>query len=52
VRVTPTALDVLADLRIRRNEYLAARLADLTPAELRALEKALPALERLAEVDG
>jgi DNA-binding MarR family transcriptional regulator len=52
VRVTPAALEVLADVRTRRNVYLAARLGDLSPAELRALEKALPALERLAEVEG
>ncbi len=52
LRPTPRADDVLADLRTRRNEYLAARLAALTPEELRALEAALPALERLAEVGG
>ena len=49
VRVTPAATALLQQLRSRKNEYLAARLADLTPAELRALVDALPALERLAE---
>jgi len=51
VKVTPAASGVLADLRTLRNEYLAARLAELRPSELRALAAALPALERLAEVD-
>jgi DNA-binding MarR family transcriptional regulator len=51
VHVTPAAAPVLAELRSRRTEFLAARLASLTPAELAALEKALPALEHLAEVE-
>lgn len=51
VRSTPAAAEVLAELRSRRNEYLAARLAELSPAELATLEAALPALERLAELD-
>ncbi|HEY2429780.1 MAG TPA: MarR family transcriptional regulator [Acidimicrobiales bacterium] len=51
VEVTPAATDALAELRTRRNEYLAARLADLRPSELRALEAAIPVLERLAEVE-
>jgi DNA-binding MarR family transcriptional regulator len=50
VRVTPEAVGVLAELRSRRTEFLAARLAELTPAEQTALEAALPALERLADV--
>jgi DNA-binding MarR family transcriptional regulator len=52
VRVTPAAADVLAELRTRRNEYLAARIAQLDAADRALLEAALPALERLAEVDG
>ena len=50
VQVTPEAASVLSELRSRRTEFLAARLAELTPEELAALEAALPALERLAEV--
>ena len=49
VTVTPAAEDLLADLRSRRNELLAARLAGLDEPDLAALEAALPALERLAE---
>ena len=51
VQVTPKAATVLSELRSRRTEFLASRLAELTPAELAALEAALPALERLAEVE-
>jgi DNA-binding MarR family transcriptional regulator len=50
VQVTPEAVSVLGELRSRRTEFLAARLAALTPAEMAALEAALPALERLAGV--
>ena len=51
VRITPAALDILAELRTLRNEYLASRLEQLRPSERRALEAALPALEHLAAVD-
>jgi hypothetical protein len=37
-------------VRTRRNELLARRLTALDADELAALEAALPALERLAEV--
>lgn len=48
VRVTPVAERLLAEARSRKNEYLADRLAELTPNELRTIERALPAIERLA----
>jgi DNA-binding MarR family transcriptional regulator len=48
VSVTPAAEQLLAEVRTRRNEVLAARLADLAPEDVVALEAALPALERLA----
>lgn len=51
VQVTPAAAEVLAELRTRRNEHLAARIAQLSPADRELLAAALPALERLAEVD-
>jgi DNA-binding MarR family transcriptional regulator len=50
VQVTPAAADVLAELRTKRNEYLAARIEELTPEEVAALRVALPALERIAGV--
>jgi DNA-binding MarR family transcriptional regulator len=51
VRVTPAAADVLAELRTRRDEYLASRLGQLSAFDRNLIEAALPALERLAEVD-
>ena len=50
VSLTPAAVTLLAEVRIRRNEVLAARLGALGADELAALEAALPALERLAGV--
>jgi DNA-binding MarR family transcriptional regulator len=50
VRLLPPADTLIAELRTRKTEYLASRLADLTTAELDALEAALPALEHLAGV--
>lgn len=50
VRLLPPAEQMLAELRTRKNEYLAARMAELAPAELSAIEAALPALEHLAAV--
>ena len=50
VRLTPAGAGVIAQLRTRKNEYLAARLAELSPSERAALEAALPALEHLAGV--
>ena len=47
VTVTPAGSECLAEVRVRRNEYLAERLAELDPAERAALEAALPALEAL-----
>jgi len=47
VTITPDGSRWLADVRVRRNEYLAERLAELAPAERAALEVALPALEAL-----
>jgi len=49
VRTTPAAEELLHEIRSRKNEYLANRLAELSAAELRALERALPAIEHLAE---
>src|ERR1700686_709267 len=48
--VTPEADSLPAEVRIRRNELLANRLANLDGRDLAALEAALPALERLAGV--
>jgi len=50
VRLTPAAEVLLADLRSQRDELLATRLGALDRSDLRALEAAIPALERLAEV--
>jgi len=50
VSVTPVGAALLADVRSRRDEVLAARLADLDAADLAAIRAALPALERLAGV--
>jgi DNA-binding MarR family transcriptional regulator len=46
--ITPAGELLLADVRLRRDEMLAARLADLGPADVAAIERALPALERMA----
>jgi DNA-binding MarR family transcriptional regulator len=48
VAVTPAGTEILDEVRTRRNEYLAARLSELSADERRALDAALPALERLA----
>jgi DNA-binding MarR family transcriptional regulator len=48
VRVTPAGTQILDEVRTRRNEYLAARLSELSEDERRALDAALPALEHLA----
>jgi len=48
VQVTAAGTEILDEVRTRRNEYLAARLSELTVDERRALDAALPALERLA----
>ena len=50
VSLTAAAESLLAEVRIRRNEVLASRLAALDADERAALEAALPALERLAGV--
>src|SRR5579862_3017200 len=46
--ITPDGERPLADVRLRRNELLAARLGDPGPADVAAIEAALAALERLA----
>jgi DNA-binding MarR family transcriptional regulator len=46
----PAGEKLLGELRSRKNEYLAARMAELSPRERAALEAALPALEHLASV--
>src|SRR5579883_2409655 len=48
VSVTPAGAAYLEEIRSQRDSYLADRLAELSPAERRALAAALPALERLA----
>lgn len=48
VRATPVAERLLTEARCRKNQYLADRLAELSPHELRTIERALPAIERLA----
>ena len=48
VRTTPAGEEFLYQVRTRKNEFLGARLAELSAAELSAIERALPAIERLA----
>jgi DNA-binding MarR family transcriptional regulator len=48
VEVTPEGRRLLHRSRTRKNAFLAQRLKSLTPEELRALDAALPILERLA----
>jgi DNA-binding MarR family transcriptional regulator len=48
VALTPDGERLLAEVRLRRNELLAGRLGGLAPADVEAIEAALPALERLA----
>jgi DNA-binding MarR family transcriptional regulator len=51
LRLEPEAMALLETLRTKKNEFLASRLAVLSPDELMALERALPALEHLAGID-
>lgn len=46
--LTDEGTRVLRSVRERRTAWLASRLARLEPGELRAIERALPALEKLA----
>jgi DNA-binding MarR family transcriptional regulator len=48
VSLTPSGHQALAELRRKRNEALAARLAGLSPADLDRLTAALPVLEQLS----
>jgi DNA-binding MarR family transcriptional regulator len=48
--VTAAGAQLLAEVRLRRNELLAARLTALDPADVAAIEAAMPALERLSGV--
>jgi DNA-binding MarR family transcriptional regulator len=48
--ITPAGLEALAETRRLRNDWLAARLARLTPAERRALAGAAAPLLALVEV--
>jgi len=48
VRTTREGEKFLSQVRTRKNEFLGARLAQLSPEELQAIESALPAIERLA----
>jgi DNA-binding MarR family transcriptional regulator len=48
--ITAGGEQLIAEVRLRRNELLAARLTGLGPADVAAIEAALPALERLSGV--
>jgi DNA-binding MarR family transcriptional regulator len=49
IAVTPLGRQTLADTRTARAGHLARHLAELSPAQRRALADALPALEALAD---
>ena len=49
INVTAEGRRLLDRTRTRKNAFLAKRLRDLSAADRRALERALPALERLIE---
>jgi len=49
VAITPAGSALLARVRSRKNEYLARRLRELTPAEQGTLSEAAAILERLLE---
>ena len=49
VSITPDGAAVLAEMRMRKNAYLASRLSELEPNEIAALERAADVLERLLE---
>ncbi|MGH2952495.1 MAG: MarR family winged helix-turn-helix transcriptional regulator [Solirubrobacterales bacterium] len=49
ISVTRDGRDLLRRLRTRKNAYLARRLRELDPADAAALERALPALERMLD---
>lgn len=51
VEVTPAGRELLQRGRIRKDAYLAARLAALSPEELELLRQAATVLERLLEVE-
>lgn len=51
VSITATGREVVLADRARRDEWLARRLADLTPDEREVLRRAGPLLQRLAETD-
>jgi hypothetical protein len=48
VAITDAGRGLLAADRRRRDEWLSARLTELSPAELTALTAAIPVLDRLA----
>ncbi len=50
LNITPAGLEALAETRRLRNDWLAARLARLTPVERRALAEAAAPLLALVEV--
>lgn len=52
VRVSPEGAAFLKRNRKVRNQLLAARMSTLTTVEVRALEQALPVLEKLLEDEG
>ena len=47
LRLTPEAGKLMRRIRARRTTWLAERLKDLDPAQLQAVERAIPALQRL-----
>ncbi len=50
VEITPAGRDALESIRVRRTEWLANRLGDLPPADLRRIGDALDVLEGLIVV--
>jgi DNA-binding MarR family transcriptional regulator len=49
VSITPAGAELLAEMRMRKNAYLASRLRELSPEDVVALERAAEVLERLLE---
>ncbi|HEX6026462.1 MAG TPA: MarR family transcriptional regulator [Solirubrobacter sp.] len=52
VSITPAGKALLAEVRDRKDLYLAQQLARLSPEDLAALERAAGILERMLEEDG
>jgi DNA-binding MarR family transcriptional regulator len=52
VSVTPEGRELIKRLRARKTAYLAKRMRDLPPEDLRALERATEVLEEMLEGEG